>query len=54
MANGVPKFQQAIGGNLDWVPVASGDFNHNGAADVIWRSTGSGTELLWSMGYPQS
>ena len=52
MANGQPRATEIIGGNLDWQPVATGDFNHDGADDIIWHSTGSGADLLWSMGAP--
>ena len=38
-----------IGGNLDWRPIVAGDFNHDNTDDIIWHSSGSGVDLMWTM-----
>ncbi|MBZ9655793.1 FG-GAP-like repeat-containing protein [Phyllobacterium lublinensis] len=45
-----------IGGNLDWKPVTSGDFNGDGTDDIVWRSESTGQDILWTManGQPSS
>jgi hypothetical protein len=36
-------------GDIAWVPMAAGDFNADGKADIVWRSVASGRVVVWFM-----
>ncbi len=38
MNNGQVGATINLGGNPDWSPVATGDFNRDGFGDIIWRN----------------
>jgi hypothetical protein len=35
-----------------WRPVATGDYNRDGQADIVWRHQDSGQNVVWFMGGP--
>jgi hypothetical protein len=35
--------------DLDWRPVGTGDFNHDGKTDILWRHQGSTQVVVWLM-----
>ena len=36
--------------NLSWRIVATGDFNEDGMADVLWRNQSTGADVIWKSG----
>ena len=34
---------------LDWDIVGTGDFNHDGSGDILWRNSITGQEVIWHM-----
>jgi FG-GAP-like repeat/FG-GAP repeat len=45
----VPPSAFALGGSTDWSVVATGDFNGDGYADLIWRQASTGYTVMWLM-----
>ena len=45
----VSAYRNPGASNSDWVIQGTGDFNHDSAGDILWRSTSSGAVSIWNM-----